>query len=276
MTISTPSTPRRFEADLFGLLLLQCYFLDYARPIVNAIVPASRGWPGAADWMHILAPVLLSVVFLKLFERAAARGAHVWQTLTMLLLCVMCVGQGIHISADSIDGRMQMRHSGPIDVPPSDNPVVQALGEPLIEIFDLAYVYDECIGHWMWYAPLFVIVLLYVLSCREPSGSRSASSSRANLLAAVVATLLGVFWFYAGIEGGVWPGTVGLAASLVVVVFANRLQGLRLDINGRCFVASLLLATVLIAAWAVAFDGNMPGAWEVWLRNLPPVDKLKL
>jgi hypothetical protein len=61
-----------------------------------------------------------------------------------------------------------------------------------------------------------------------------------------------------------------------VVVFANRLQGLRLDINGRCFVASLLLATVLIAAWAVAFDGNMPGAWEVWLRNLPPVDRLKL
>ena len=81
-----------------------------------------------------------------------------------------------------------------------------------------------------------------------------------------------MFWFYAGIEGGVWPGTVGLAASLVVVVFTNRLQGLRLDINGRCFVASLLLATVLIAAWAVAFDGNMPGAWEVWLRNLPPVD----
>ena len=93
MTISTPSTPRRFEADLFGLLLLQCYFLDYARPIVNAIVPASRGWPGAADWMHILAPVVLSVVFLKLFERVAARGAHVWQTLTMLLLCVMCVGR---------------------------------------------------------------------------------------------------------------------------------------------------------------------------------------
>jgi hypothetical protein len=149
---------------------------------------------------------------------------------------------------------------------------VQALGEPLIEIFDLAYVYDECIGHWMWYASLFVIVLLYVLTCREPSGSRSASSSRANLLAAIVAALLGVFWFYAGIEAGVWQGIVVLTVSLMLVVFSNRWWNMRLDINGRCFVASLLVATVLIATWAVAFDGSMPGVWEVWMRSYPPAN----
>jgi hypothetical protein len=266
------SSPRKFEVDLFSLLLLQCYFLDYGRPIVNAIVPASRGWLGAADWMHIGAPIVLSVVFLKLFERAAARGAPAWQPLTTLLLCVMCVGQGIHIAADSIVGRMQMRHAGPINVSPSENPVVQALGEPFIEIFDLAYLYDEYIGHWIWYIPLLVIVLLYVLSSREPSSCRSVSMIRTKLLATAVSGLLGVFWFYAGIEGGVWPATVGLAASLVWVVFANRLRGMRLDINGRCFVASLLLATLMIATWAVVFDGNMPGVWEVWLRSLPPMD----
>jgi hypothetical protein len=58
----------------------------------------------------------------------------------------------------------------------------------------------------------------------------------------------------------------------VVVILANRLWDLRRDINGRCFVASLLLATMLIADWAVAFNGSMPAVWEVWLRNLPPVD----
>ena len=269
MTTSIPSTPRRFETGLFGLLLLQCYFLDYARPIANALVPAARGLPGVADWMHILAPIVLALIFLNFFARAAARGAHVWQTLNLLLLCVMCVGQGIHISADSIDGRMQMRHVGPMDVPPTDNPVVQALGEPVIEIFDLAYLYDECIGHWIWYAALYAVVLLYVLACREPSSSHSASSIRTKLLAAIVAGFLGVWWFYAGIEGGTWQGTVGLTASLIVVAIFNRLWGMRLDINGRCFVASLLLASVLIGAWAVAFNGSMPGVWEVWLRNFP-------
>ena len=272
MTTSTPSTPRRFETGLFGLLLLHCYLLDYARPIVGALVPAPRGRPGAADWMHILAPIVLALIFLNFFARVAAHGARVWQTLFVLLLFVMCVGQGIHISADSIDGRMQMRHVGPTDVPPTDNPVVQALGEPVIEIFDLAFLYDECLGHWIWYASLFAVVLLYVLACREPSSSHSASSIPTKLLAAIVAGFLGVWWFYAGIEAGTWQGTVGLTAALMVVVFSNRVLGMRLDINGRCFVASLLLATVLIGAWAVACNGSMPGVWEVWLRNFPPVN----
>jgi len=221
--------------------------------------------------MHILAPIVLSLIFLQLFARATARGARVWQTLVMLLLSAMCVGQGIHISADYIGGRMQIRHAGPINVPPSENPVVQALGEPAIEIFDLAYSYDEYIGHWIWYAPLFAIVLLYVLSCREPSSS-SASSIRIKLLAAMVAALLGLWWFYAGIEAGVWQGIVVLTASLMLVVFSNRWWNMRLDINGRCFVASLLVATVLIATWAVAFDGSMPGVWEVWMRSYPPAN----
>ena len=261
--------PRKFEAGLFGLLLFQSYFFDYARPIVNALAPpAPRGLPGSGDWLHALAPIFLAFILLKFFMRALDRGAKISITLIVLLLCIMSLGQGVHLSADSVDGRMQMRHTGPLDVAPSDNPAIQQLGEPVLELFVLVYNYDEIIGHWIWYAALYVLLMYYVILCIQPSASPNPPLST-KILAGFFVGPLGLFWFYGGVEAGVWQGTILLAFSFLLFMVFNFFFRAKFDLNGSCLVASFLLTAIFMAAWGAYFN-DMPGVWEVWLRNVNP------
>ena len=265
--------PRKFEAGLFSLLLFQSYFFDYARPIVNALAPAApRGLPGYGDWIHALAPIFLAFILFKFFMRAFERGAKISITLVVLLLCIMSLGQGVHLAADSVDGRMQMRHTGPPDVAPANNPAIEQLGESVRELFVLLYNYDEIIGHWIWYAALYILLLYYVMHCRQ-SSARPNPSLSTKILAGLFVAPLGVFWFYGGVEAGVWQGTILLALSFLFLMAFNFLSHAKLDLNGSCLVASFLLAAIFMVAWGAYFN-DMPGVWEVWLRNVNP-EKIK-
>ncbi len=259
---------RKFEAGLFGLLLVQSYFFDYARPIVNALAPpAPRGLPGYGDWLHALAPIFLAFILFKFFMRALEHGAKISITLVVVLLCMMSMGQGVHLSADSVDGRMQMRHAGPVDVAPADNPALQQLDESVRELFELVYIYDEVIGHWIWYAALYMLLLYYVIHCIQPTASPKPSL-RTKVLAGFFTVPLGIFWFYGGVEAGVWQGTILLAFSFLLIMAFSFFSSSKLDLNGYCLVASFLLAAIFMAAWGAYFN-DMPGVWEVWLRHFP-------
>jgi len=260
---------------LLWLLLGQLWLLDFLRPVVNHYVHVPRGWPALGDVMHVLSAVLTPMILLALLAHATRNRLHLrtgWPAiLTLVLVCLLCVGQGAHLAADSIEGRLAMRglEAG---APPMELPEVQALGEPYVEVFALTFLYDEWISHWLWYVPLFGLIFLHAVLCRrsldEGPNDETAGSRVPALSAYLGVPLLSLFWWYAAIEGRVWPLLLALALALAIlrVLPATRAGGPAANSD---FLTRTIYGGVLLLFLWLALFGHFPGFWEVVLGKTP-------
>jgi hypothetical protein len=173
-----------------------------------------------ADWVDLLVPyVVLATAAATL--AAAETGRREW-----ILLAATGVlytqGHGIHLAANSIAG-----------VDPSD----------------AAHLWDETIGHWLWYGGLAGIVATLAYALRDVPSTRSA-------WALVLSLGFGFTICTNSIEGG--TAALGLASALVFVTWGLRQRG--------------RLPELLVPAYALAFVGLV--GWGLYWGGFPQFSEL--
>jgi len=165
-----------------------------------------------ADWIDLVTPYVVVGAAAGTL-RAAGAGTGVW-TGFWFGAVLYTSGHGIHLSANSISNAL-----------PDPHP-------------DVVYLWDETVGHYLWYAGFAVIVaaLAVAVADRKVRGGFAA-----HLLAAVV----GFTHFTNSIEGQTpW---LGIATALVFAVWGL----LALDGMGRYLVTTYGLSLLLFAGYRI-------------------------
>lgn len=219
MTSRRASRPGRWLAG-FGVAVLVGHHLG--------ALPGGLGDAGGAtrwvDWIDLLTPY--AVVGTALGALAAA-GAHRRSWVTAFLGAVAYVnGHGIHLAANSIGNARG-------DAAP-------------------VHLWDEVLGHLLWYAGLALLVVALV-----PAVRRAGVPARpAGLLLALG---VGLTWTTNALEGGTAVPSLVVAAALSAWGWRIRGSG-----AGRLLLAAFPAAAVLLAGWGV-LHGGFPAPSELGL-----------
>ena len=166
-----------------------------------------------ADWIDLVVPYIVIGFAASVLVASDARRAS-W-----LLFVVGGIaytqGHGIHLAANSI-----------ANVSPR---------EP-------AHLWDEVVGHWIWYSGLALVVLALALALDTRPRPRSA-------WAYVLSLAFGATIFTNSVEGG--TAALGLATSIGFVAWGMR----RRDGIRWLLVPAYALALVALVAWGVYWRG---------------------
>ena len=133
--------------------------LDFGRPIfamyTGEMFPLSM--PSIGDYCHMAYNICTALVVSALLERCSR---PLPKTLQHVLVAIFVMGASIHLVGDSVQHRLILVGYKP-HIPLVDNPIIANLQPPqLIEFFKLLEFYDEHLGHWVWYIPLFASYVL--------------------------------------------------------------------------------------------------------------------
>jgi hypothetical protein len=159
--------------------------------------PGATRW---ADWVDLLTPYLVvGTALLTLL--AAGAGRRTW-VVAAVGAVVYVQGHGIHLAANSVGN-------------------ARGNGAPV-------HLWDEVVGHYLWYAGLALLVLALARSFAVPRGP----------LAAVGAVLFGVTHATNGIEGGTAYASLAVAVGFCV--------GMRRE---PMIVLAYGVAAVVLVAW---------------------------
>ena len=190
------------------------------------LLPLGALAPGATryeDFADLLTPYVVAGPALAVLARTGA-SRRSW-ALALLGAAVFTQGHGLHLSANSITFA-----SG--DAPP-------------------AYLWDEVVGHHLWFAGLTLLLVVVVHQVRTLPVGGGASP---------LAALVGLTWAANVVEGGAVPFGAGLALGLVA--YGARL---RASVPGRLLVLAFGLSLVLVAAYGM-WQGGYPQPSELgWL-----------
>lgn len=173
-----------------------------------------------ADWVDLLTPLVV-VLPLLCFLWAERVGKRAW-LVAALGSIVYVEGHGIHLAANSVSNVV--------------------IGAPEVTT-DVVHLWDEVVGHYVWYAGLAIVIAVCA------SGVRGRSLGVASPVLAVGGAVTGVTWATNGLEGG--TAVFSLTCALVALVWAVRSDGgLRLAL-----VAGGVVAAGILGAYGVAHGG---------------------
>jgi len=175
------------------------------------ILPLGAHAPGSVryeDFVDLLTPfVVLGPALTVLARRQVGRRA--W-AVALLGSAMFVQGHGLHLSANSIS------YASGFDAP--------------------AYLWDEVVGHHLWFAGLTVVVVAVAEAVRS-------SPVPLRPPACVLACLVGITWAVNVVEGGIVPVGASLAAGLTVYGWRTRRAGAG-PLLAAAFGLSLLLTGV--------------------------------
>lgn len=219
-----------------------CFFVVPAAFRTQAPAPFPSGfyWQEVVDLFTPL--VLIPVSWLLCsFEAAGAPASRAQRLLFLVLAALWVEGQGMHLAANSI-GR-------PWEHAPSPSG-------------DLAHFYDEILSHYVWHLGITGIWgLAIVRSLAHPY-----RDGRLPLLtSAAAALILGVAWFMVLIESGTGPLDIPLTIAGLAYLAVRGRSRLRSAPIGAILGGAAAITLVLVAAWAVRWDGRLPQFTEVGL-----------
>lgn len=173
------SDDRRYAICL-ALTALSYSVCHHLGSLPDGLGPAGSG-TRVADWIDLLVPfVVLTPALLTLVAAGSSRATYLWFALGSWLYAS---GHGIHLSANSIGN--------------------EAPG-------DTAHLWDEYVGHYLWYAGVVVVGATLVLTMLGRPRPRSS-------LAYLLAVAVGLTWATNAVGGEMWIGglVVAMAAGLV-------------------------------------------------------------
>lgn len=192
------------------------------------LLPLGYAAPGATRWedfVDLLTPYVVAGPALAVLARTGA-GRRAWG-LALLGTAVFASGQGMHLSANSISFA-----SGPADP---------------------AYLWDEHVGHHLWFAGLTLLLVVVVRSVES-------LPLRTGPVAGVLAGFVGLTWAANVIEGGAVPFGAALAAGLTAYGWRTRARP-----TGRLLVLAFGLSLLLVGAYG-GWQGGFPQPSELgWL-----------
>jgi hypothetical protein len=177
------------------------------------------------DFVDLLTPYVVAGPLLAVLGRLGA-PPRTWAA-ALLGTALFTQGQGLHLSANSI---------------------VFALGKQ-----NPADLWDEHVGHHLWFAGLALLVLVVARRVRE-------LSLPAGPLAYGLAALVALTWAANVVEGGAVPLGTALAAALAGEGWRTRDAA-----SGRLLAGAFALSLLLVAAYGL-WQGSFPQPSELgWL-----------
>jgi hypothetical protein len=113
------------------------------------------------DVFDILTPLVLIPIYWLLFKYAAGNKTSLGEEIAFMVLAAVWVeGQGIHLSANSIDNLIDALARN------------QVINIKTTDIYYLTHFFDEHLGHSMWHiGTLGLAALLIFHEWRNPAGS---------------------------------------------------------------------------------------------------------
>lgn len=192
------------------------------------LAPMGYAAPGSTRWedfVDLPTPYVVAGPALAVLARTGA-GRRAW-ALALLGAAAFASGQGMHISANSISYA-----SGPADP---------------------AYLWDEQVGHHLWFAGLTLLLVVVVRAVERlplPTGPTPEA----------LAVLVGVTWAANVVEGGAVPFGATLAAGLTAYGWRTRDRP-----TGRLLALAFGLSLLLVAVYGIQ-HGGFPQPSELgWL-----------
>jgi hypothetical protein len=166
-----------------------------------------------ADWVDLLVPYAV-VGTAAATVAAVDAGRREWILLAATGI-LYTQGHGIHLAANSIAG---------------------------VEPSDAAHLWDETVGHWLWYGGLAGIVATLAYALRTVPSSR-------NRWSLALALGFGFTIFTNSVEGG--TAALGLASGIIFVAWGMQSRG-RLP---ELLVPAYALALVCLIGWGLYWQG---------------------
>lgn len=209
------------------------------------IGPAMLGFPfplyslmKAGDAFDLLTPLILIPLYWRLFLDASDRPTTGPPTTAFLVLASLWVlGQGMHLSANSIGHQLKTLQATPAYV--------------------LTDFYDETLSHYLWHLGVFGLAALLAVRAAYAEARLPAPGGVIWPAAAVY----GLTFAIIVLEGQTWP--VGLPFAALASLFpllTRRTELARRPILGF-FTWAHLIALVLMVAW-----------WLYWGTMIEPCD----
>ncbi|HVF19185.1 MAG TPA: hypothetical protein VNA14_02970, partial [Mycobacteriales bacterium] len=173
-----------------------------------------------ADWVDLVVPlVLLGAAATALVVTGAT--PREWRVFAVGAV-LYAQGHGIHLAANSVS------NAGPVD-----------------RAKDASHLWDEVVGHYIWYAGLALVIAALFLAM-----NRAAVLTGPRTTGYLLALLVGFTWCTNAIEGGTVPLSAPVALGLVFVAAPRRTQP-----AARLVLAAFGLALLLLAVWGVWHQG---------------------
>jgi hypothetical protein len=192
------------------------------------------------DVFDILTPLVLIPIYWLLFRHASSNESAPGEEVAFMVLAAVWVeGQGIHLSANSIDNLIDaLARSQVIDIKTTD-------------IYRLTYFFDERLGHYIWHIGMLGLAALLIYhEWRHPV--ETGTSWGAAILAGI---LYGFSYFCIFIEGQ--TVALGLPFAMIIILFA-LLWG-RKKLTQRSvlafFFVTCLVAILLFIGWGLYWRG---------------------
>ena len=188
---------------------------------------ATVGWgTRLADWIDLAAPfvVLLPLLSFMWLQHPQPR-VRLWIVAAVGSL-LYAEGHGIHLSANSISNAVLSDGTTP-------------------QLSDTIHLWDEVVGHYVWYLGLAVVIVACAASVR----SRCLVIPRFALV--VGGAICGLTWATNGLEGGTAVASLGVSIAAIVPAL-RRDQGL-----SAALAAGGSTAVVVLTSYAL-WHGGFP------------------
>ena len=208
-----------------------------ARPL------ADIGGVRAADWLDLLTPWAVvgaaAWVLLRCHGQAAQARPDLpaWALLGVGGLA-FAEGKGLHLAANSVGN-----------------------ADPTGRAADVAHLWDESVGHWIWYVGLLLVLAAVARAVLAGRGPALRTSAAGAALAALTGFSLANTW----IEGRTpW---LGLAAAAGFTAYGLRHRRRAGTLCAACFGVALLQLTAWGAFWWLTDGRVFPEYYDVfdWL-----------
>lgn len=197
------------------MLPLVCFSVAYNVFHHNSLFGTAGATSGTriADWIDLLTPICVVLPLLWFLFVQSARKSE-W-----LIACIGAIvyveGHGIHLAANSIG------NSGSVSP----------------EVSETVHLWDEVMGHYVWYGGLAALLL----ACARAAVSNRASGKHFWVMA-VAGGISGITWATNGLEGGTAVFSWILAAVAVSTSAMRRSKGLSAFLLAGGLVALLILS----------------------------------
>ncbi len=195
------------------------------------------------DVLDLLTPLVLIPIYWLLVRYASADAPGPAEDIAFMVLASLWVlGQGMHLSANSIDNLIEgLARTQTLDVRGTD-------------LFTLTYFFDEYLSHFLWHLGVVGLAALAIYrEWRQPSGSSTIWK-----LAIPAGLLYGFTSFCFFDEGN--TVSIGLPFSIAVVGI-TLIGGLRKLAQGPIlafFFTAYAFTLILLAGWGLAWQGFPP------------------
>jgi len=192
------------------------------------------------DAFDLLTPLVLIPVYWLLFKQSGGEGPSLAEEIGFMVLAAVWVeGQGMHLSANSINNLAEaLARSQVMDIRPTD-------------IYRLAYFFDEHLGHYLWHiGTVGLAAVLIYREWRRPAGV--ATVWWATILAGII---YGFTYFAIFLEGQTVILGLPFAIAVVAFGFVWGRQHLAHRPVLAFFLVTCLLALLLFTGWGLYWRG---------------------